>query len=169
MGEPAFLYGHQVNSGCASFRHPSACLMQAETLPHKDIFYPFGNPLFTTSTPPRLRGAHQIPLICVWIHLFSIYRCVTVELAFLEPLSFQSLVCLIYLMDHYISSQPTFESWYGCITSELNAIALTGLADKPVPTAFPSQTVHLDSGPFGNSKLLMLLLPQIHFLIKRTV
>lgn len=47
----------------------------------RQSFYPFGNPLFTTSTPPRLRTAHQIPLICVCIHLFPIYRCVTVELA----------------------------------------------------------------------------------------
>lgn len=131
--------------------------------PHKAIFYPFGNPLFTKSTPPRLWGAHQIPLICVCIHLFSIYRCVTVELVFFEPLSSQSLVCLIYLMDHYISHQPTFERWYGCIKSELSVIALTGLADKPVPTAFPSQTGHFDADPFGNSKFLMLLLPQIHF------
>lgn len=62
---------------------PSACLMQAETLPHKAIFYPFWNPLFTTSTPPRPRRAHQTPLICECIRLFSIYRCVTVELAVL--------------------------------------------------------------------------------------
>lgn len=53
---------------------------KAKTLLHKAIFYSFGNPLFTTSTPPRLRGAHQIPLICECIHSFSIYRCVTVEL-----------------------------------------------------------------------------------------
>lgn len=66
-------------------------------------------------------------------------------------------------MDHYISRQPTFERWYGCITSELDVIALTGLADKPVPTAFPSQTGHMNAGPFANSKLLTLLLPQIHF------
>lgn len=66
-------------------------------------------------------------------------------------------------MDLYLSRQPTFERWYGCITSELNAIVLTGFADKPVPTAFPSQTGHLDARPFGNSKFLMLLLPQIHF------
>lgn len=66
-------------------------------------------------------------------------------------------------MDLYFSRQPTFEKWYGCIKSGLNVIALTGPADKPVPTAFPSQTGHLDARPFGNSKSLMLLLPQIHF------
>lgn len=139
MGEPAFLYGHQVNSGCASFRHPSACLMQAETLPHKDIFYPFGNPLFTTSTP---HGCGE-PIKFPWSASESTYSPFIVVLQsnwfFFEPLSLQSLVCLIYLMDHYISCQPTFESWYGCITSELNAIALTGLANKPVPTAFQAK------------------------------
>ena len=105
MGEPAFLYGHQVNSGCASFRHPSACLMQAKTL-YKAIFYPFGNPLFTTSTPPRLRGAHQTPLICVCIHSFSIYRCVTVELVFLWA-SVVSILGLAYLSNGPISLSST--------------------------------------------------------------
>lgn len=145
----------------------SVCTSHAgkNSLSIRQFFILLGTPFSLHQHPPRLRGAHQTPLICVCIHSFSIYRCVTVELVFLWAfvVSILGLVWLIYLMDLYFSRQPTFENRYGCITSELNVIALTGSADKPVPTAFPSQTGHLDARPFGNSKFLMLLLPQIHF------
>lgn len=143
MGEPAFLYGHQVKSGCASYRHPSACLMQRETLPHKAIFYPFGNPLFTTSAPPRLRRAHQIPLICVCIRLFSIYRCVTIELAILWT-SVVFILDLPYLFHGtttiVISRRPTFEMvvW---LHREWNRMSLHWqvLPMSPCPQPFQSR------------------------------
>lgn len=64
--------------------------------------------------------------------------------------------------------------WYGCITSDMNVIALAGLANKSVPTAFPSQTAKLlkeayESRPAGKSQASDVASSANTLLIKRTV
>lgn len=107
----------------------SVCMSYAgrNSLPIRQFFILLGNPF----------SPHQHPHDCEEPIRFPWSACASVYSPFIVVL-LPSLVCLIYLTygPQYFLSTPHSKWWYGCITSESNAIALTGLVDKPVPTAF---------------------------------